>query len=100
MNVLSKVRDSSTFWVAILLPALNVVSTLCGYPIPWDVVAVAVGGEHVPAGVEHHDGERLESGLLAVGASGGDDATGLVEGEAHECDPFTLRRWWWSRGSV
>lgn len=44
MNVFSKVRDSSTFWVAILLPALNVVSTLCGYPIPWDVVAVAVGG--------------------------------------------------------
>jgi hypothetical protein len=44
MNVLSKVRDSSTFWVAIILPVLNVVSTLAGYPVPWDVVAVAVGG--------------------------------------------------------
>jgi hypothetical protein len=44
MNAFTKVRNSSTFWVSILLPALNVVSTLCGYPIPWDVVLTGVGG--------------------------------------------------------
>jgi hypothetical protein len=44
MKILSKIQGSSTFWVSLLLPALNLVSTAFGYPIPWDVVAVAVGG--------------------------------------------------------
>lgn len=43
MNTLTKIRSSSTFWVALVLPVLNVVSSALGYPIPWEVVLTGIG---------------------------------------------------------
>lgn len=40
---LGKLVSSSTFWCSVLLPALNLVSTTLGYPIPWDVILAGIG---------------------------------------------------------
>jgi len=42
-NPAGKLLSSSTFWCSVLLPALNLISTALGYPIPWDVVLAGVG---------------------------------------------------------
>jgi hypothetical protein len=39
----AKLLTSSTFWCSLILPALNLVATALGYPIPWDVVLAGVG---------------------------------------------------------
>jgi hypothetical protein len=39
----AKLLTSSTFWCSLILPALNVIATALGYPIPWDVVLAGVG---------------------------------------------------------
>ena len=44
MNALRKLAASSTFWASLLLPALNIVSTALGYPVPWDVILTGLGG--------------------------------------------------------
>jgi hypothetical protein len=44
MNALRKLAASSTFWASIVLPAINLVSTALGYPIPWDIILAGVGG--------------------------------------------------------
>lgn len=39
----AKLLSSSTFWCSLILPALNLVASAFGYPIPWDVVLAGVG---------------------------------------------------------
>lgn len=44
MNVFSKLKNSSTFWVSLILPALQlVVQHFLGITIPWEAVASGVG---------------------------------------------------------
>jgi hypothetical protein len=43
IDAAGKLLSSSTFWCSLILPALNLVSTALGYPIPWDVVLAGVG---------------------------------------------------------
>lgn len=39
---LSKLSRSSTFWVAIMLPALQVLAARNGVEVPWDVVLAGI----------------------------------------------------------
>jgi len=43
IDAAGKLLSSSTFWCSLILPALNLVATALGYPIPWDVVLAGVG---------------------------------------------------------
>lgn len=43
IDVANKLLTSSTFWCSLILPALNLIATSLGYPIPWDVVLAGVG---------------------------------------------------------
>ena len=43
-NLLDKLKNSSTLWVSILLPTLNVLTQhLLGVTIPWDVILTGIG---------------------------------------------------------
>jgi hypothetical protein len=43
-NLLDKLRTSSTLWVSILLPTLNVVTQhFLGVVVPWDVILTGIG---------------------------------------------------------
>ena len=43
-TIFDKLRNSSTLWVSILLPALNVATqTFLGVTIPWDVILTGIG---------------------------------------------------------
>lgn len=44
IKLLNKLRNSSTLWVSILLPTLNVLTMhFLGVTIPWDVVLTGIG---------------------------------------------------------
>jgi hypothetical protein len=43
-NLLNKLKNSSTLWVSILLPTLNVLTMqFLGVAIPWDVILTGIG---------------------------------------------------------
>ena len=43
-NLLDKLKNSSTLWVSILLPTLNVLTQqFLGVTIPWDVILTGIG---------------------------------------------------------
>jgi hypothetical protein len=43
-NLFDKLKNSSTLWVSILLPTLNVLTMqFLGVTIPWDVILTGIG---------------------------------------------------------
>ena len=44
IKLLDKLRNSSTLWVSILLPTLNVLTQhFLGVTVPWDVILTGIG---------------------------------------------------------
>jgi hypothetical protein len=56
MNAFQKLRNSSTFWASLVLPALNLVLQHFGIIIPWEVIGVGIGSY----GVKEAAGKVLE----------------------------------------